>query len=232
MSNRSDNFHHAVQTANVWLADVAREFGTDDRRFAYRVLRAWLHTFRDRLTVDSAAKFTAQLPALLRGVFYDGWEPSKVPARYGVDEYVERFAREARISPDQVRSAAAAVASALIRHLSPGQLAEAGAQLPAPLRTLIVGPPPRPAAPPPTPPPPTPPPAAAGRTAHTTEQRLATLEAQLSSVTEALRTLALGLEGTPMAGVRDRQGSRAARLAAEMLMAAAPEPVPEPVPER
>jgi uncharacterized protein (DUF2267 family) len=52
----------AVQTANTWLADVARAFGTDDRRFAYRALRAWLHTLRDRLPVEATAHFAAQLP--------------------------------------------------------------------------------------------------------------------------------------------------------------------------
>ncbi|MGO8966719.1 MAG: DUF2267 domain-containing protein, partial [Mycobacterium sp.] len=43
---------HAMQTAHTWINDVAREFDTEDREFAYRVLRAWLHTLRDRLTVE------------------------------------------------------------------------------------------------------------------------------------------------------------------------------------
>ena len=37
--------------------------------YAYRVLRAVLHALRDRVTVDVAAKFAAQLPTLLRGVY-------------------------------------------------------------------------------------------------------------------------------------------------------------------
>lgn len=208
----SDNFHHAVHTANKWLADVAAAFGTGDRRYAYRVLRAWLHTLRDRLTVESTAKFSSQLPELLRGMYYDGWEPHKVPIKYGPDEYVRRFAYEARVPIDEVRPAAATVAAAISAHLSPGQLEEALKQLPEVLRTTIAGP--APAAPEPA--------RAAGPAARPEESvsdRLAALEGQVSTVADALRTLAEGLEESPLTGVGDTH-ARAARLAAEILMTA------------
>ena len=73
---------HAMQTAHTWVHDVAREFDTEDREFAYRVLRAWLHTLRDRLTVEASAHFAAQLPDLIRGIFYAGWNPSAVPEKW------------------------------------------------------------------------------------------------------------------------------------------------------
>jgi len=37
----------------------------------------------DRLPITIAANFAAQLPELLRGVFYDGWSPSRVPIKFG-----------------------------------------------------------------------------------------------------------------------------------------------------
>jgi uncharacterized protein (DUF2267 family) len=86
----------AIDKANAWLADIDAGFGTDDRQLAYRVLRAWLHCLRDRLSVEVSAHFAAQLPELLRGVFFDGWNPSRVPQKYDWAEYVTRFAREAR----------------------------------------------------------------------------------------------------------------------------------------
>ena len=89
---------HAMHIAHTWVNDVAKEFDTDDREFAYGVLRAWLHTLRDRLTVEAAAHFAAQLPDLIRGVFYAGWNPSAVPEKYNAEAYAVRFAREANIS--------------------------------------------------------------------------------------------------------------------------------------
>ena len=38
-----------------------------------------LHTLRDRLTVDVAAKLAAQLPTLIRGIYYEDWDPSRTP---------------------------------------------------------------------------------------------------------------------------------------------------------
>ncbi len=70
---------HAMQTAHTWINDVAREFDTEDREFAYRVLRAWLHTLRDRLTVEASAHFAAQLPDLIRGIFYAAGIPAPSP---------------------------------------------------------------------------------------------------------------------------------------------------------
>ena len=129
---------HAMQTAHTWINDVAREFDTEDREFAYRVLRAWLHTLRDRLTVEASAHFAAQLPDLIRGIFYAGWNPSAVPENYdNAEAYAARFAREAIIAPDDVGKAAAATTAAVLHHLPPPQMDKALDQLPREIRTLL-----------------------------------------------------------------------------------------------
>ena len=218
-SATTDPFARAVHTAQMWLADVSRALGTDDRRHAYRVLRAWLHTLRDRLTVHAAVKLAAQLPELLRGVYYDGWEPSRVPVKYGPDEYAVRFAFDARIPVANVSQAAPAVAHALARHLSPGQLDEALAQLPEPLRVLAAGP-------------------SEGRArAHLVavpeelsdaDKLLADLEERIDSLSAAVRVLALGFEDQPGAGVDEQRRVRAARVAADILIAGRSEAGSEP----
>ena len=136
-TTKASVFDHAVHAANAWLRDVADEFDTEDRHFAYRVLRAWLHLLRDRLTVEASAHFTAQLPELLRGIYYDAWDPSAVPQRYGVAEYESRFARDATISQRDVHRAATAVTAVAQRHLSPGQIDKVFGQLPEDLRILL-----------------------------------------------------------------------------------------------
>lgn len=127
----------SIDKSNAWLGGIEEGFGTHDRRLAYRVARARLHSLRDRLTVEVAAHFAAQLPELLRGVFYDGWNPSRVPLRYGRPEYVARFAREARIHQSDVPKASAVVTAAVRQHVSAGAVAEAFALLPGDLRELL-----------------------------------------------------------------------------------------------
>ena len=125
----------SIDKTNAWLARVADEFGTEDRRLAYRALRAWLHALRDRLTVTVSAHFAAQLPELLRGVFYTDWSPSQVPVKFGPQEYVQRFARDAGIHDADVPQAASAVTRAVRRHM-PGALDEALHTLPPAFASL------------------------------------------------------------------------------------------------
>ncbi len=132
-----DSLDRSIDKTNVWLADIASGFGTGDRRLAYRVTRAWLHTLRDRLTIEVAAHFAAQLPELLRGVFYEGWNPSRVPGRYGCRDYVTRFARDARIRESDVAKAAGVVTAVVRLHVTSGAVHEALALLPADLRELL-----------------------------------------------------------------------------------------------
>ncbi|MCQ4083883.1 DUF2267 domain-containing protein [Streptomyces sp. RB6PN25] len=130
-------FDHTIQTANTWLAEVEKTSGNADRHRAYRIMRAWLHTLRDRLPVDVAAKLGAQLPVLLRGVYYDGWDPSGVPVKYDRKAYVRRFAHESSLSESEVEGAARAVTTAMHHQLSKGELDEVFKALPHDVRELL-----------------------------------------------------------------------------------------------
>jgi uncharacterized protein (DUF2267 family) len=132
-----ENLDRSIEKANAWLTDIDAGFGTRDRHVAYRVLRAWLHCLRDRLSGQVAAHFAAQLPELLRGVFFDGWNPGRVPQKYGRPAYVTRFAHEARIRDSDVVKAARIVSAVAMRHMSAGVVAEAFGLLPADLRELL-----------------------------------------------------------------------------------------------
>lgn len=132
-----DSLDRSIDKTNAWLADVAANFGTEDRRMAYRVTRSWLHTLRDRLPVPIAAHIAAQLPELLRGVFYEGWNPSKVPIKYSRDEYIARFARDAQLHQTEVPRAGRLVTSAMQKHISPGAINEVLGALPTDIRSLV-----------------------------------------------------------------------------------------------
>jgi uncharacterized protein (DUF2267 family) len=51
-----------------------------DHRSAYRALRSVLHVLRNRLTPEQAVHLGAQLPLLVRGIFYDGWRIAGKPS--------------------------------------------------------------------------------------------------------------------------------------------------------
>ncbi len=130
-------FDRTVQTANSWLHEVEEVSQNDDREHAYRITRAWLHTLRDRLPVNVAAKLGAQLPILLRGVYYDGWDPSHVPVKYDYEAFVNRFSHEAAISEPEVAEASRSVTTAMRHQLSPGELDEVFKALPIDLRVRL-----------------------------------------------------------------------------------------------
>jgi uncharacterized protein (DUF2267 family) len=77
MTTGLDVFDATVQQTNLWLKDLMVRLPTTDRHAAYQVLRATLHVFRDRIGPENAVHFGAQLPMLIRGFYYEGWQPSK-----------------------------------------------------------------------------------------------------------------------------------------------------------
>jgi uncharacterized protein (DUF2267 family) len=90
------SFDTMVDKANRLLKDVEEAFGwpKDRRKQSYAALRAVLHPLRDRLPVETAAQFGAQLPTLIRGVYYDGWKPAETPVKMSNEEFFERIRRE------------------------------------------------------------------------------------------------------------------------------------------
>lgn len=130
---------HTVQTTNRWLAALAGAIGTEDREFAHRVLRTWLHAVRDGLPVPAAAHLAAQLPDLLRGIYYNGWDPAAVPIRRDREEFAAHFAATGRIANADVPKLARAVTAVMYEELTPGVVDHALGQLPREVRDLLGG---------------------------------------------------------------------------------------------
>jgi uncharacterized protein (DUF2267 family) len=131
-------FDTTVQKTNAWLHDLMHELGWHDRHTAYRALRATLHALRDRLTVEELAQFGAQLPMLIRGFYYEGWDPSGKPLRERHrEQFLARIQQEYRgdesIEPERV---ACAVFAVLARRVTDGEIEDVKHILPAEIRDL------------------------------------------------------------------------------------------------
>jgi uncharacterized protein (DUF2267 family) len=131
-------FDSTLHTTNVWLNEVADRLNGTHRQHSYRALRSVLHALRDRLSVDQAAALGAQLPLLVRGMYYEGWHPGGKPVKERKKEeflahVVGEFSQELLVKPEEV---ARAVFQVLIRHLSPGVVEHVKSALPGPVRAL------------------------------------------------------------------------------------------------
>jgi len=97
-----------------------------------------LHVLRDRLTAEQAVHFGAQLPLLVRGLYYEGWRLADKPA--GERQPAEFAALVAAQLPEQFGRDALRVTKAvfelLAKELDPGETAKIVATLPVPLRSL------------------------------------------------------------------------------------------------
>jgi uncharacterized protein (DUF2267 family) len=84
-------FNDTVQETNELLGKIEDELGWEDRREqTYAAFRNVLHVFRDRLPVNVSANFAAQLPMLVKGIYFDGWNPADMPKDYSLEEFLAK----------------------------------------------------------------------------------------------------------------------------------------------
>ncbi|MGE0230407.1 MAG: DUF2267 domain-containing protein [Flavobacteriaceae bacterium] len=129
---------HSPEVVAKWLDEIEQQLHWKDAQKNYHLLRATLHTLRDWLTVDEAADLAAQLPVLIRGIYYEGWDPSATPMRPRTREaflkrLVERYAAGA--FPDPL-TAAGAVFAVLKKYVSEGEIRQVRYSLPRELQDL------------------------------------------------------------------------------------------------
>jgi uncharacterized protein (DUF2267 family) len=101
-------------------------------------LRTALHALRDRLTVEEAVHLGAQLPILIRGVYYDGWTLTGKPVKERhKSDFLNHIARAFRddetVDPEKVMRA---VFKVLNRHISKGEIEDVKHIMPKTLQEL------------------------------------------------------------------------------------------------
>ncbi|HYM32203.1 MAG TPA: DUF2267 domain-containing protein [Candidatus Cybelea sp.] len=133
-----DSVDRTVQDTNLWLKAIARGLGTENRKLAFEALRATLHALRDRIGPENAIHLGAQLPMLVRGLYYEGWRPSGTPTRERhLDEFVDHVASmlpaRSELDPEAVGRV---VFGVLAEHLDHGEIVKVMRMLPRQVRGL------------------------------------------------------------------------------------------------
>ena len=129
---------HSVQLTHEWINEVRERLGWDSSRDALRLLRVTLTQIRDHLGHDEVAQLSAQMPLLIRGMFFEGWRPSHTPVR---DRNVTHFINAIEDQVGDVlgwRGAAdiAAVFLTLDDKVSEGEIRDVKAGLPRAIREM------------------------------------------------------------------------------------------------
>lgn len=130
-------FDRTIQETNTWLHEIAEKMGNPDRHLAYHALRGVLFALRDRLTVDEVFNLAAQLPMLIRGVYFEGYKVAGKPERYHAEEFLARVSQELhKAGPANPEKATHAVFAVMDRHISVGEIDDVYQALPKDLRRL------------------------------------------------------------------------------------------------
>jgi uncharacterized protein (DUF2267 family) len=69
----------SVQLTMEWMHGIRNELGWDDDERVYDATKAVLHAVRDRLPIEESAKFSAQLPLVMKGIYYEQYDPTGKP---------------------------------------------------------------------------------------------------------------------------------------------------------
>jgi len=133
-----ETFDTAVQKADIWLKEIMEELNIDSRKIAYMSLRSVLHALRDRLLVDEAVDLGAQLPLLIKGIYYDDWNPSSTPVKdRHTEDFLahikERYRADGQVNMEKI---ARAVFTVLKRRVTEGEIKDVKGMMPHELKEL------------------------------------------------------------------------------------------------
>ncbi len=139
MTTGLDTFDASLQKTNEILSEIENKFGWQNHRHqSYAALRAVLIALRDRLTVEDAVRFGAQLPMLIRGFYYEQWDPTKAPIKMNKEQFIlhviDNFGFPISASYDEFISF---VLKTLLKHLGKGEEEKLRNLLPKELTDLV-----------------------------------------------------------------------------------------------
>lgn len=131
-------FERTTHEAHEWVNNLAGRTGWQSERDVLRLLRTVLCKIRDHLPVNEMAQFSAQLPLILRGMFFEGWQPKVTPMRerHAADFIADLDDKVGDVIDYQGLSDIKAVFNVINDQISRGEVEDVRACLPQELRDL------------------------------------------------------------------------------------------------
>ncbi|HKK37825.1 MAG TPA: DUF2267 domain-containing protein [Cryomorphaceae bacterium] len=133
--------------ANAFINELSKDLGhPDEQPRAYTILKAVMHTIRDRITISESFDVMAQLPFFLKAIYVDQWKYSeKPPRRYDSIEEMKQAVKdeqakrgETQFEWDQpTEEIISAVMNRLKEYLTEGQMEHIRDQMPKEVKELI-----------------------------------------------------------------------------------------------
>jgi uncharacterized protein (DUF2267 family) len=140
----AEQFQSAIESSmdktNLILKDIEQAYGwpKEQRNQSYAALRTVLHLLRDRMPVQESVEFSAQLPIVVRGVYFDGWRPQDVPIKLNREDFLyevrQGFPYDVEGGPERVVQV---VLDTLRRHITQGEWDDVKDTMPADLARIM-----------------------------------------------------------------------------------------------
>lgn len=140
------NFDKFAQEGNLFLKELAQQLGhPEEQARSGIILRAVLHTLRERITMGESLNMLAQLPMFLKGVYVDNWKYSEKPVRINtkeeffeeVEKHQDQYGEQQFDWKKSTEEIVRIVIKELGKYVSKGEFEDITAQLPKDLKDIF-----------------------------------------------------------------------------------------------
>lgn len=137
-------FDKHIQKAHVWVNRLEEILSWDNKQYALDAMRVSLHAIRDNLHHEEAANLSAQLPLIIKGIYFEQWTPANTPKKERIqEEFIENVRKELEhfTRQDFTKEAAEKVISSVLQlldeNIAPGEIDKLMAVVPRGLKPLL-----------------------------------------------------------------------------------------------
>jgi uncharacterized protein (DUF2267 family) len=127
-----------VQKTIEWFNAMNEELGWPDRERTYAATKAVLQAIRDRLPYGEAIQFSAPIPMLMKGMYFDQYEPEGKPLNIrNQEEFFQRITENFDQGPLDPEKALRAFIKVYADKTRGGELEDVRKTMPDELRPLF-----------------------------------------------------------------------------------------------